>query len=1078
MATSLTYRHLTDAEHARISPDMYLGDINVITKNMHVFNLETMQLEKREVTYSRGILSIFDELLMNAIDNLHRKPPVKNIQVNISDDSISVYNDGYSIPIRKQEGEEIYIPEMLFTKFRSGSNFERGDEKITGGKNGIGCKVATVFSTETILKIVNTKKCYIQLIDNEIHSPEIYNTTECDSVEVTMKPNFKLFKIDSITDDTKMVLYRRIYDLSHLNVSFVINEKRLPNITWDTFVRSFNYITGEIYSYSSNRWFVSFGLSAKKQTESYVNNIHTSNNGNHVDFIRSQLVGHIQKVASKDLKLTSTQINNRIAVFIYATIVNPHFTSQGKERLSTPVADFRSLCVIPITKIKLFTNESNIVQLLTSKTIATTSKSQRKRFVNVDGAIDANWAHKRNGLCTLFVCEGISARAMCVNGMSVLNQPNLYGCFPLGGKVLNVRGASTTKYMKNKVLTGLKTLIGLVDGTEYTLSTLSTLRYGKVVCVKDADSDGASIMGLVINFFSKKFKSLLEIPGFFNEFITPMIKISIGKSIHEFYNEVDYRSFVERHGKRGVVSFIKGLGANSPNEAKDYFRRYNEHCIRMEFSDESWNKLTLAFEQGPVWTNQRKTWICGAGSEVILRREASKPIKCEEFIDTDLMNYSYDACVRSIPSVIDGLKPTPRKILYVLRKQGSSAFTFRKVFQLGGDVANEACYRHGDQSMNGTIIGMLNDYPGSNNIPLLNYKGQPGSRMENGEDAAQPRYLSCALSEISNLIFPKEDDCLFNHVEVDGVEAEYENYVPIIPFILCNGTLGIGTGWSTEIPSFNPLDIIKYVRCMITEVGVKLPHINSYYRGYTGKITEDSAKWYYGSKIKISGVTAHITEIPIGIAKLKLTKLLSEYVTSESTEFPIISFEQSGDANEINYTLKFSRTVTEDDIIKYLRLNKTISKNNMVLFDSKGVIRKFKSIEDIISEWFGVRLEYYFKRKLTQLSTLNNRISFLTNKARFIKCIIDKSLHIHNKAIAIVENKLTEMKFDKIDDNYNYLIDIPIRFLTKEKYEELLKQINSLIDERTTLEDTSEDVIWVHELNKLEQYLINNNYVI
>jgi DNA topoisomerase-2 len=456
--------------------------------------------------------------------------------------------------------------------------------------------------------------------------------------------------------------------------------------------------------------------------------------------------------------------------------------------------------------------------------------------------------------------------------------------------------------------------------------------------VKDADEDGASIMGLVINFFKTQFPSLLSIPGFFCEFISPMIKViwknansvtgiesimnntdeSVNSAIIDgesskasaqsaimatptpkpkkrtskqskepkhltvpFYNEVEYKHYMERNKEyilkyKPTIKFIKGLAGHNKEEQAEYFEHYVDNCIVIKFEDAYTDKLSLAFDTNQA--NARKEWLRTLTDDKYLPRRKGESISIIDFLDADFLMFSYKNCVRSIPSMVDGLKPSQRKIIYTLFCRGDRAYTPEKVFQLGGKVAEKAKYHHGDQSMNGTIIGMAQDYDTSgNNIPLLFPDGNFGSRLENGEDAGAPRYIGCCLSKVARLVFPREDDSLLELTVEDDEKVEPKYYVPIVPFVLFNTTLGIGTGWSTYIPPFNPLQIITYVKDIITaiqndEEPTLTESLEPFFRGFSGTYTPISGGYLFTGKVELVadpkyGDTWVVTELPIGYSK-------------------------------------------------------------------------------------------------------------------------------------------------------------------------------------------------------------------
>ena len=260
------------------------------------------------------------------------------------------------------------------------------------------------------------------------------------------------------------------------------------------------------------------------------------------------------------------------------------------------------------------------MELLKPKQKVVKTKVKKGKLTNVEKLVEANKAGTSEGWkCTLFLCEGLSAKTMCDAGIGILGH-DYFGCYPLRGKVLNARSASDNKYFNNRELNDIKEIIGLQDGVEY--DSVKGLRYGKIVCVKDADADGAAIMGLVINFFESKFPSLLKLDGFFSEFISPMIKVIYNpndknkRKVIPFYNEVEYREFINSvsgnkeqitdNSKRFSVEFIKGLATNEDSDIKEYFTNYNDNKIEIKFDNNYDSWLDMAFNTKRA--NDRKVW--------------------------------------------------------------------------------------------------------------------------------------------------------------------------------------------------------------------------------------------------------------------------------------------------------------------------------------------------------------------------------------------------------------------------------------------------------------------------------------
>ena len=187
-------------------------------------------------------------------------------------------------------------------------------------------------------------------------------------------------------------------------------------------------------------------------------------------------------------------------------------------------------------------------------------------------------------------------------------------------------------------------------------------------------------------------------------------------------------------------------------------------------------------------SNDRKKWLADYNREDYLNTSEDK-ITYEDFINKDLRHFSKYDNDRSIPSLVDGLKISLRKILYSAFKKGLK--TEIKVAQFSGYVSEHSGYHHGEASLNGAIIGLSQNFVGSNNINLFSPNGQFGTRLMGGKDAASERYIFTKLNSITRIIYPEIDDNILNYLEDDGDKVEPIFYMPIIPMILVNGTKGI-----------------------------------------------------------------------------------------------------------------------------------------------------------------------------------------------------------------------------------------------------------------------------------------------
>ncbi len=448
---------------------------------------------------------------------------------------------------------------------------------------------------------------------------------------------------------------------------------------------------------------------------------------------------------------------------------------------------------------------------------------------------DANKAGTKDGhLCTLIVTEGDSAKALAVAGLSVVGRDH-YGVYPLRGKFLNVRDATDKKMSENKEILELKRILGLQSEADYSqLEARASLRYGRVMLMTDQDADGSHIKGLFINFIHVLWPSLVTHNGFLMEFVTPLIKATKGKQAKWFFSLSEYKAWTDdRAGWR--VKYYKGLGTSSSAEAREYFSDLDRHVKQFEWSskeDDSTIELAFSKLDGTASSDKRKRWLEHYDPEVFVDRAVSnRKLSYSDFVNKELVAYMYYSNLRAIPSLFDGLKLGQRKVLYSCFKKGLRVGDEIKVVQLAGYVSEVAAYHHGETALHGTIVNMAASYVGSNNnVPLLEGVGQFGTRLQGGKDAASPRYIYCGIGALTRDLFREEDEELLTEEEEDGERVQPKHYMPIIPTILINGQEGVGTGWSSSVPPFDPIQVVDN---MINKLDDKpLKPMIPWFRGY------------------------------------------------------------------------------------------------------------------------------------------------------------------------------------------------------------------------------------------------------
>lgn len=441
-----------------------------------------------------------------------------------------------------------------------------------------------------------------------------------------------------------------------------------------------------------------------------------------------------------------------------------------------------------------------------------------------------------------------------------------------------------------------------------------------------------------------------------------------------------------------------------------------------------------------------------------------------EYLDQDYAMYGmYTLENRAIPSVIDGFKPTQRKIIFIAdRVWRNGSEKPLKIFQLGGRIASEAHYHHGDGSLNGAIIGMAQSF--KNSLPLLEEIGQFGSLRS--PEAGAPRYISTKLTKNFRLLY-KDFELLQNQIE-EGNEIEPKFFLPIIPTVLLNGSSGIAVGFATNILNRNPVDLVD--ACLRVIAGKKAGSLLPWWKEYSGPVSqvEGTNQYVMRGVYRVQNTTTvEITELPPSITFQKY----EAHLNSLQDRGIIHSYEDNS-SNGISYTLKFARTTLADLIAKG-KLDQTLKMvetetENLTCLDERGKLIIFNNTEDLVEYFVRFRTGFYSKRKEYLIGKYEDELQFLSNRARFIKLIIDGKLKLNNRPKQDIVADLEKIKFDKRSSSYDYLLTMPIHSLTKERYEQLLKEVEIKTAELETVKGRQPIDMYKDDLQELKKSLKSN----
>ena len=1069
--------------------------------------------------------------------------------------TITLTNDGDGIDIIKHTEYGIYIPELIFANLRTSTNYNKEEKRTVGGVNGIGVKLVFIWSTYAKIETVDHRRKlkYTQEFRdnlNEVSPPRIVAFSGKPYTKITFRPDYTRLGIPAgLTPDLVSLFKKRTFDVAGITdhsvkkIKVYYNDVILPVKNFKTYIDLYlgdgNESEGgdalvvdaddvseetvsvasvaavaasadkskvkRVYEENGERWEYAVAVTPTGTFEqvSFVNGIATTKGGKHIEYILGQITRKLSALIEKKKKIvvSANTIKEQLILFVRSDIENPSFDSQTKECMNTPPAKFGSTCSVSdafiekLSKIGIMDTLCALTDIKENKMAKKTDGTKTKNIRGIANFIDANHAGGvKSKDCILILCEGLSAMTGVVSGLSSADR-DIYGIYPLRGKLLNVRGESVKKITENKEITDLKKILGLETGRNYATreDVNAKLRYGKIMFLVDSDTDGSHIKGLCVNVIHSEWESLFRISGFLSFMNTPILKASRGAQTRVFYNEGEYNDWkrspeaIRTTGPKWSIKYFKGLGTSTPKEFKEYFanKKVVDFVYDPALSDDTIDKV---FNKKRA--DERKTWLENYNKEAYLNTSIPT-VKYEDFVDNELIHFSVYDCQRSIPNLVDGLKTSLRKILYCAFKR--NLISEVKVAQFSGYVSENSSYHHGETSLNNAIVAMAQNFVGSNNINLLEPKGQFGSMLAGGQDSASERYIFTHLNPLTRAIFPDTDDKILRYLEDDGMAIEPEYYVPIIPFVLVNGQTGIGTGFSTSIPSYNPQEIVEYLKSKIdgsADGGGGATEFIPYYEGFKGTVEKIAEHKYLikGVWSKVSEDQIRLTELPIGTWTMPYISFLESLmdggvdkkgkkILPTIRDFTSNSTEKVVDIRIVFPKGKLAELEAEEEggaaILKLLKLTTTVSTSNMHLFDKECKLKKYNTVGEIIDDYYEVRMETYRTRKTYLLEEMAKVLTKLTNKVRFIKGVLDDTIDLRRKDGDQIDTMMTEMLFDRIDNSYDYMIKLPMNTVSKENVEKLLKEKGDVEIELTELERTSVEAIWLKELVEFEtQYRV------
>lgn len=623
------YRKLTDVEHVLLRPGMYVGSIKPHDAELFLLGSDN-KFKKTQVTYNPAFLKIFDEIISNAVDEHKRNPKLNKIEVKIDKDKgLVTITDNGGIPVQKHKEYDEWIPELIFSNLKTGSNFDDSEERLVAGTNGVGATLTNIFSKEFKIRTCDGKKIFEQVFTENMHKKGKVKISEGKKgfTEISYLPDLERFGMTSIDHTHFVLMKKRVIDSAACNPKLSVSFNG-EVFSFKSFKQYTEYYISDIFYEEDERWKIGVGLSEDGfQQVSFVNSVETRDGGTHVEYVANQITNWLRERIKKKhrVEVKPSELRNHMFLFVEASIVNSGFSSQTKEKLITEPKDFGSYHEVSEKTLKLIFNSEIIKQLLDwiqQKKLADERKQLRalNKFLDktkIIKLIDAKSKDKRDK-CTLAIFEGDSASS----AFRQYRDPMMMGAFPLRGKFINVMELANTKVIQNQEVKNLLASIGLKMGEEP-----NDIRFGKIFIYSDADPDGDSIAGLLINFFGKYWPELFE-RGVVCRVMTPLVVCKKGNDKKWFYTNKEFEAWEEAQKSLTgwSVEYKKGLAALENDEYKEIIQ--NPNYFVLDKGRDFHATLSTWFSGD---SNPRKLKILGIeGDEDVEVTEEVPPTKIEK----------------------------------------------------------------------------------------------------------------------------------------------------------------------------------------------------------------------------------------------------------------------------------------------------------------------------------------------------------------------------------------------------------------------------------------------------------------
>ena len=577
MSVDKKFKKLDDIDHVILRPGMYIGSIKPHKSNKWLLNENKMS--QSEITYNPGFLKIFDEIVTNSVDESKREGSKLNtIKVTIDQSTgyINIWDNG-GIPVVKHTQHKEWIPEMIFSNLKAGSNFDDTESRSWAGTNGVGSTLTNIYSKKFTVTTCDGKNHFTQTFSDNMRkrtAPKVKKSTK-NHTEINYLVDFDKFGLTGIDNEHYRMIEKRVYDIAACNTGLKIyfNGKLINFKSFEDYIKLYN--TNYFYESKKDKtWSIGVALSENGfQQVSFANSTDTYDGGTHVDYVMNQIISQLREFFTKKHKVDvkPSELKQHMFLFLDSTVINPSFSSQTKEKLITEIKDFGSTFEVSQKLIQQILKSeivNSILDWIQQKKSAEDSKLQRelnKKLdkIKVEKLIDAKGKERWKYSIGLF--EGDSA----ISAFRKYRDPQVMGAFALKGKFVNVSEMTNQKLVQNSEVVNLMASIGLKLGQKI---DLKDLRYGRILFYVDADVDGNSIAGLLINFFHKYWPDMFDRRMIY-KVETPIV-VAIPKSKTKkkvlFYSQDEYNQWESKTDlKQWDIKYKKGLAALVDDEYQD-----------------------------------------------------------------------------------------------------------------------------------------------------------------------------------------------------------------------------------------------------------------------------------------------------------------------------------------------------------------------------------------------------------------------------------------------------------------------------------------------------------------------------